>query len=126
MPIRVQLKLDIKYWGDKTLHRIVAQIVDLIKKDEAKGNSYKLHYVRIHVKVRIKQDFPNHIHFINEYEERTEEPVLYEWKPNKCSVSKIMGHGTKECRKRVKLVWVAKSNANVIGHYYKYRQSDHP
>lgn len=42
IPVLVQLKLDLKYWGEKSLHKIAAQLGDPIKRDEATRNREKL------------------------------------------------------------------------------------
>lgn len=108
LPVWIQLKLGLKYWGEKTMHRIVAQLGDPIKRDEATRNKDKVQYARILVEVRLEQEFPEQIYFINEYDERITVPVTYEWKPTLCSVCKGLGHEAAECRRRVKQVWQAK------------------
>lgn len=43
LPIWVQLKLHLKYWGEKSLHKIVSRLGDPIKRDdEATENKDKI------------------------------------------------------------------------------------
>lgn len=68
---RMQLKLNLKYWGEKYLHKIVSQLSDPIKKDDATRNRDKIQSARILIEVKIDQKFPDSINFWNENEELT-------------------------------------------------------
>ena len=59
LPVWVQLKLHLKYWGEKSLHKIVSQLGDPIKRDEAIRNKDKIQYARVLVEVKIDQQFPD-------------------------------------------------------------------
>lgn len=82
-----------KYWGEKTLHRIVSQLEVTIKRNEATRNIDNIQYARILVDVKIEQEFSNYLYFINEYES-----VFYGWKPSKCTNCNKLGHVSMECR----------------------------
>lgn len=84
--------------GEKSLHKIVAQVGDHIKKDEATRNIDKLQYARVLVEMNIDQDFPSPVNFINEVGEKTMVPMTYEWRPVRCWVCSNFGHESKVCR----------------------------
>lgn len=60
------MKLHLKYWGEKSLHKIVAQLGDAIKRDEATRNKDKIQYARVLVEVKIDdQQFPDVVQLCN-------------------------------------------------------------
>ena len=98
LPVWVQLQLALKYWGETSLHKIVAQIGDPIKRDEATRNREKLQYARILVEIKIDQDLPEVIFFINEHGDKINVPVHYEWSPIRCGNCQNFGHEDKICK----------------------------
>ncbi|XP_048491463.1 uncharacterized protein LOC125492783 [Beta vulgaris subsp. vulgaris] len=114
VPIWVQLKLNLKHWGQKSLHKIAAQIGDPIKRDEATRNRDKLQFARILIEVKIEHHLPKSVHFCNEKGELTEVPITFEWLPKHCVNCKGFGHNVSECRlKKVKQVWQPKERGLV-------------
>ena len=57
--------MNLKYWGEKSLHKIATQISDPIKRDEATRNLEKLQYVRILNEIKIDHKIPEVVHFWN-------------------------------------------------------------
>lgn len=109
IPVWAHLKIALKYWAEKSLHRIYAQSSDPIKRDEATRNRDKLQFARILIEMNIEGKFPSKIHFRNENEQRIEVIVEYEWTPMKCSVCSAYGHEAKEFRvQNMKKIWVPK------------------
>lgn len=53
LPTWVQLRVNLKYWGEKSLHKIVSQLGDPIKRDDNTRNRDKLQYARVLVEVKI-------------------------------------------------------------------------
>ena len=99
LPIWVQLRLPLKYWGENSLHKIVSQLGDPIKMDDATRNRDKLQFARILVEMKIEQEFPDHIWFVNEYGEKVKVPVEFEWlPPTHCGKCARFGHNSTECR----------------------------
>ena len=84
VPVWVQLKLSLKYWGQKLLHKIASQIGDPIKRDDATRNQDKLQYARILLEVNMDQKLPEFVQFWNEKGELTEVFVMFKWKPVQC------------------------------------------
>lgn len=70
LSIWVQLGLGIMYWGEKTLYKIVDQIGKPLQRDEATKKRDKVRFVRVLVKVQLNQQFPKHIQFVNEHDEK--------------------------------------------------------
>lgn len=85
IPIWIQLwGLELKYWGEKSLSKILGKLGNFMKVDQATINWEKLQYLRVMVEVNISQTFPDTIQFINEKGFLTAADFKYEWKPEKC------------------------------------------
>ncbi|KAM6571878.1 hypothetical protein CsatA_015958 [Cannabis sativa] len=111
IPIWIQLEvLELKYWGQKSLFKIVGQLGKPIMVDEVTRERDKLLFPRILIEVSLEQEFPGLIYFENEYGEDISMIVKYEWKPIICKHCKGMGHPTEECRRKEakKQEWVVK------------------
>ncbi|KAL2893643.1 Leucine--tRNA ligase [Bienertia sinuspersici] len=98
IPIWIQLYLDFKYWGIRSLEKIVGKVGKLVKVDQATEKRERLNYARCLVEVMIDQDFPDSISFINDKDQITDVAILYQWKPVICSKCKKFGHRMDECR----------------------------
>ncbi|XP_062073377.1 uncharacterized protein LOC133777697 [Humulus lupulus] len=119
VPIWVQLGgLDIKYWGDKALFKIVGQLGKPIQVDNITKRRERLHFPRIMVEVSITQAFPHTISFINELDQDIELTVKYEWLHVCCEYCKGLGHTTPICKKKgpttgaAPQTWVPKKSAD--------------
>ncbi|XP_062099607.1 uncharacterized protein LOC133805439 [Humulus lupulus] len=113
VPIWIQLSnLDLKYWGEKSLYKIVSQIGTPLQIDPITKAKEKFNFARIMIEVSIDQDFPQLISFLNEQDKHMDVIVQYEWKPSLCSVCKGLGHEATQCRKQPsKQAWVPKTVA---------------
>ncbi|XP_021730771.1 uncharacterized protein LOC110697694 [Chenopodium quinoa] len=103
--------LDLKYWGEKALSKIVSKIGKFIKVDQATAKREKLQFARVLIEVSISQDFPNEVSFLNEKGVSTQVRLKYDWKPVICSKCKILGHGVDACRKRTQKKRVIQNKA---------------
>ncbi|XP_062113169.1 uncharacterized protein LOC133824306 [Humulus lupulus] len=92
--------LDIKYWGERSLFRIVGQIRRPIQVDNITKHRDRLCYPRILIEVSMDQDFPARIGFMNEFDQEIELQVQYEWVPIVCQHCSGFGHETQLCRKK--------------------------
>lgn len=109
VPIWIQLILNFKYWGEKSLFKIVSQLGKPIKRDAATVSRDKLQYARVLVDMPITQKLPDQVSFMNEHSELVQVPITYEWRPTVCDNCKLVGHSTIECRKgKTKRIWVQK------------------
>lgn len=112
LPIWIQLpQLDLKYWGESYLYKLVAGIGTPLKLDQATKAKYRLNFARILVEVGIDQYFPDSISFENEKGEVICQAIGYEWKPISCGNCHGLGHETAKCFQEVKKkkkVWVVK------------------
>lgn len=116
VPTWIQLKgLDIKYWGQRSLFKIVEQIGKPIQMDEHTARRNKLMYPRLMVEVSMNQQFPRVISFVNELDETVILDVHYEWLPITCSICFGMGHEASVCRKKeqVTKVWKPKPKPQI-------------
>uniref|UniRef100_A0A803P4J5 CCHC-type domain-containing protein n=1 Tax=Cannabis sativa TaxID=3483 RepID=A0A803P4J5_CANSA len=104
--------LDIKYWGDSSLYKIVGQLGEPL--DKVTKNRDRLQYPRILIQVSLSQEFPKMISFIDEFNHEIELEVKYEWIPLVCYNCSGIGHDTQSCRKKeskeeqVKQIWIPK------------------
>uniref|UniRef100_A0A803PAH1 DUF4283 domain-containing protein n=1 Tax=Cannabis sativa TaxID=3483 RepID=A0A803PAH1_CANSA len=101
VPIWVHLdELDLKYWGEKSLYKIIRQIGKPVVVDEATKRREKLNFSRVLIEVAIKQDLPELIEFEDENGCNTTVAISYEWKPVICANCNGMRHATNDFRKK--------------------------
>ncbi|KAM6587258.1 hypothetical protein CsatA_009863 [Cannabis sativa] len=115
VPTWIQLRgLDIKYWGESSLFKIVSQLGEPLQVDNVTKNRDRLQYPRILIQVSLAQNFPEKIEFIDEFNHEVELEVKYEWIPLVCYNCSGIGHSTKDCRRQEekqeqsKQVWMPK------------------
>ncbi|XP_062075606.1 uncharacterized protein LOC133779692 [Humulus lupulus] len=111
VPIWVQLDdLELKYWGQKSLFKILGQVGKPLMVDAVTKERDKLSYPRVLIEVCLQQDFPSCIEFEDEFCFNVTEGVTYEWKPIMCGHCKGMGHATNDCRRKEgrKQQWIVK------------------
>ncbi|XP_030510959.1 uncharacterized protein LOC115725539 [Cannabis sativa] len=113
IPIWVQLTdLELKYWGQRALFKIIGQVGEPIMVDDATKERDKLSYPRVLIQVSIHQEFPGTIYFEDEHGNNIPVEIFYEWKPIRCGNCKGIGHATLDCRKKesLKQEWVVKND----------------
>ncbi|XP_056688226.1 uncharacterized protein [Spinacia oleracea] len=109
VPIWIQLCLNFKYWGEKSLFKFVSQLGKPIKRDAATVSRDKLQYARVLVDMPLTQKLPDQVTFMNEHGELVQVPITYEWKLTICDNCKLVGHLAAECKKgKSKRIWVQK------------------
>lgn len=115
LPIWVQLKIALKYWGEHSLQNIVSQLGDPIKRDVATRNREKMQYAHILVENKAEQELIEFVYFINEHDIKVSVPVQYEWRPIRCDHCKNFGNEAKVCKlKKVRQTWRPKQVAPVV------------
>ncbi|XP_010689229.1 uncharacterized protein LOC104902967 [Beta vulgaris subsp. vulgaris] len=121
IPTWIQMRLDFKYWSERCLAKLVSPIGKFVKVDAATAKREKLQYARVMIEVKIDQEFPDQLSFVNEKGIEVVIEVNYEWKPEKCLKCKQLGHKTELCNIGAqKQVWKEKeiqvkvSNQNLI------------
>lgn len=111
----IQLKgMEIKYWGQCSLFKIVEQIWRPIQMDEHTARRNKLMYPRLMIEVKLNQNFPQVISFVYEFCDVVILDVQYEWIPRECLTCSGMGHEAKEYRKEKKFTQVWKPKQKTI------------
>lgn len=111
VPIWIQLEeLDLKYWGERALFKIVGQIGEPLQVDAITKGRMRLSYPRVLVEVQLDQHLPDRVLFEDERGRDVKVSVRYDWKPNLCRHCKGIGHETDKCRKKepAKQQWVVK------------------
>ncbi|VFQ91334.1 unnamed protein product [Cuscuta campestris] len=105
-----------KYWSLTGLSKIGSLVGKPIKRDRPTANKTKYAYARIQVEVKVQQEFPMMVSFIDDEERVRNQQIRYEWYPCMCSQCGKLGHVQESCRKkgnkphevRRKLVWKPK------------------
>lgn len=100
VPIWIKLPgLALKYWGEKSLYKIVGLVGDALQMDKATKMKDRLQYARVMVEIQLQQDLPEVIYFCNEHGNVIDKQVEYEWRPTLCKKCGGIGHSEEECRK---------------------------
>ncbi|KAL2923164.1 putative shell protein 2 [Bienertia sinuspersici] len=120
IPIWMQVSVDFKYWGIRSLEKILKPVGDLLRLDAITTRRERLQYARCMVEVKFNQDFPDHVEFQDEKGNRRRALLHYEWKPILCSNCHKVGHSLHECyhKKEIKQgqkQWVRKASENTHG-----------
>lgn len=83
--------------------------------DEHTARRNKLMYAMLMIEVKLNQNFPRVISFVNEFGDDVIQDVHYEWIPIVCKGCSGIGHEIKDCRnvKKVTQVWKPKEKKEV-------------
>ncbi|KAL2940818.1 putative shell protein 2 [Bienertia sinuspersici] len=113
IPIWMQVSVDFKYWGIRSLEKILKPVGGLLRLDAITTRRERLQYARCMVEVKLNQDFPDHVEFKDEKGNRRRAIMHYEWKPTLCSNCQKVGHSLQECyhkkeTKKSQKQWVKK------------------
>ncbi|KAL2901261.1 Ribosomal RNA small subunit methyltransferase C [Bienertia sinuspersici] len=100
IPIWMQVNIDFKYWGIRSLEKILKPVGDLLKLDAITIRRERLQYARCMVEVKFNQAFLDHVEFKDEKGIRRRAIMHYEWKPTLCSNCYKVGHSLQECYHR--------------------------
>uniref|UniRef100_A0A803NFJ2 CCHC-type domain-containing protein n=1 Tax=Cannabis sativa TaxID=3483 RepID=A0A803NFJ2_CANSA len=113
LPIWIQLEgLEIKYWGQRSLFKIVGMIGKPVMVDSVTRDRDRLNYPRVLVEVLMHQEFPSMLEFEDEHGSMVSVGVKYEWKPDLCTNCSGLGHLATDCKKKngAKREWVVKED----------------
>lgn len=116
VPIWIQIEnLELKYWGEKVLFKIVSQIGEPVRVDHFTKERNRLAYPRVLIEVKLAHKLEENLMFEDEYGQMVSVGVKYEWKPILCNHCKCIGHDTGSCKKKepTKAVWVVKMKEEV-------------
>ncbi|XP_074296861.1 uncharacterized protein LOC141627517 [Silene latifolia] len=101
IPIWIRLyDLDIKYWG-LALPKIDGLVGKPICSDQATKNKECLRFPRYLVEVKLGEQLPDSIEFIDENDVFQKQLEFYEWKPVVYTVCNGIGHETGLCKKKM-------------------------
>ncbi|KAM6545981.1 hypothetical protein CsatB_026717 [Cannabis sativa] len=113
VPIWIQLEeLELKYWGQKSLFKIVGQMGKPIMVDNVTKERERLNFPRVLIEVQMDQDLPAFLEFENEFGSITSVGIKYEWKPISCSHCSGIGHAATDCKKKMggQQQWIIKKD----------------
>ncbi|XP_074267053.1 uncharacterized protein LOC141590355 [Silene latifolia] len=101
LPIWVKfVGLDLKFWGKTYLHKLGGQIGTVIRRDEATEKKMFLGYARLMIEVKVNQQFPESLSFMDEEGKERKVRLEYDWLPMTCNTCRGIGHATGQCRKK--------------------------
>ncbi|KAL2901277.1 Ribosomal RNA small subunit methyltransferase C, partial [Bienertia sinuspersici] len=66
IPIWMQVSVGFKYWGIRSLEKILKPVGGLLRLDAITTRRERLQYARCMVEVKLHQDFPDHVEFKDE------------------------------------------------------------
>uniref|UniRef100_A0A803NMD7 Reverse transcriptase domain-containing protein n=1 Tax=Cannabis sativa TaxID=3483 RepID=A0A803NMD7_CANSA len=113
VPIWVHLEeLELKYWGQRSLFKIIGQIGKPVMIDAVTKERERLNYPRILIEVSMNQELPATVEFGDENGCNVLVGVHYEWKPVTCGHCSGLGHTTEVCRKKneTRKEWIVKED----------------
>ncbi|XP_074265618.1 uncharacterized protein LOC141588059 [Silene latifolia] len=93
--------LPLKLWGN-ALKKIANLVGSPIRCDSNTQLKTFLGYARVMVEVKVGDDLPDVIEFMDELDNKHRQIVHYEWKPTICTECKAMGHLSRDCRMKDK------------------------
>lgn len=100
MPVWIQLPgLHLKYLSPNSLGRILSPIGKPRTMDELTRRKGRLQFARVLIDMKIQDNPPDKVKFVNEFGTIMEQRIVYEWKPVKCRNCSGYGHKTDECRR---------------------------
>ena len=95
IPIWIQLAdLELKYWGEKSLFKIVSSIGTPIRVDHFIKERNRLAYPQILIEIKLAQTLVEQLQFEDEFGEVVNIGVRYEWRPVICAHCRGVGHET--------------------------------
>ncbi|KAL2944091.1 LINE-1 retrotransposable element ORF2 protein [Bienertia sinuspersici] len=113
IPIWVHVHAHYKYWSHKSLEKLTKGIGRFVKVDHTTANRDRLAFARCMVEVKMDQDFPHQVCFLDEHNQKKSIPITYEWRPVKCNSCQLIGHDGGQCYKKkvtsTKAVWQRKT-----------------
>ncbi|KAL2930931.1 Histone-lysine N-methyltransferase H3 lysine-4 specific, partial [Bienertia sinuspersici] len=77
-------------------------ISKLVRVDHTTVKRERLVYARCMIEVKIGQDFPSHVFFIDEHDQKQMVPITYEWRPVQCTNCKGIENDGGQCYKNRK------------------------
>ncbi|XP_074316134.1 uncharacterized protein LOC141652515 [Silene latifolia] len=93
--------LPLKFWGN-ALKKIASLVGNPIRCDSNSQLKSFLGYARIMVEVKVGDELPDVVEFMDELDVKHRQIVHYEWKPTICTECKALGHFSHDCRRKDK------------------------
>ncbi|XP_074305258.1 uncharacterized protein LOC141640349, partial [Silene latifolia] len=93
--------LPLKFWGN-ALKKIASLVGNPIRCDSNTQLNTFLGYARIMVEVKVGDDLPDVIEFMDELDVKHRQIIHYEWKPTISTECKALGHFSCHCRRKDK------------------------
>ncbi|KAL2922977.1 Beta-mannosyltransferase 2 [Bienertia sinuspersici] len=115
VPVWIHVHAHFKYWGQRCLEKLTKSVGKFVKVDHTTANRDRLAYARCTVEVKVAQDFPNQVFFLDEKDQKRAVHISYEWRPMQCINCKQMGHDDGQCYKQKvtqKKTWKPKPKGN--------------
>lgn len=108
--VRIHLpRLDLQFWGEKTLDKLASKIGNPIRTDKMKATKGRVSYAHILIDIDADKELVEHFCFKGPDGRVYNPKVEYEWRPIRCNQCLMWGHLKEACRSAVpKQIWVPK------------------
>ena len=90
--------LDVMYWGERSLGKIVGMLGEVKQFDTATTNKARGMFARAIIDMSITNDFSDELCYENEHGELVMQPITYDWKALWCKKCEKLGHVEEHCK----------------------------
>ncbi|XP_044491520.1 uncharacterized protein LOC123215472 [Mangifera indica] len=91
----------LEYWSLKGFSHIASVLGRPLYVDSVTEEGSRLEFARICVEINVNHDFLEKLELVLPSKERVDIRLEYAWKPLKCKLCNMFGHGNEECKRRV-------------------------
>nr|XP_016464393.1 PREDICTED: uncharacterized protein LOC107787350 [Nicotiana tabacum] len=88
--------LPMSCWGSRTLSRIASMLGNPVFADECTTKQTRISYARMLVEINVSQPLSDEITVIDPKGKHFQQQVTYDWKPEFCETSQVVGHKCRE------------------------------
>ncbi|XP_044474043.1 uncharacterized protein LOC123202280 [Mangifera indica] len=93
--------IPLEFWSLKGFSHIASVLGHPLYVDSVTEEGSRLEYARICVDISVNHDFPDKLELVLPTKENVAIRLECAWKPLKCNLCNMFGHGNEECKRRV-------------------------
>ncbi|XP_044494725.1 uncharacterized protein LOC123217662 [Mangifera indica] len=92
--------IPLEFWSLKGFSHIASVLSRPLYVDSVTEEGSRLEYAHIYVELSVNHDFLEKLELVLPTKEKVEIQLEYAWKPLKCNLCNMFGHGNEECKRR--------------------------